>query len=111
MNIFEEIKRLCKIREITIDELMKKIGKSGINVYAGWKQRDCIPRADDLYQISKVLGVSVEHFFDDEEKVLSKSESILEKINSLSESELNTLNEMTVDQLRNLLNFANSMQR
>ena len=51
MNFFDEIKRLCKVRGITVDELMKMIGKTGIPVYAGWRQRGCYPRADDFHKL------------------------------------------------------------
>ena len=76
MNFFDEIKRLCKIKGITVDELMKMIGKPGIPTYAGWRQRGCLPRTDDFYKICKVFEISMEHFFDEETGIVVKQEMV-----------------------------------
>lgn len=112
MNIYEEIKRLCKVRGITIDDLMKQIGKSGIATYAGWRQRGCYPRAEDLYKICKVLEVSMEHFFgDDEGIVVSKIKmDFINKLDYLSDEDFEIINNLSESQLKNLINLAKSMQ-
>ena len=112
MNFFVDIKRLCKIRGITVDELMKMIGKTGIPVYAGWRQRGCYPRANDLYKICNVLEVSMEHFFDDDKGIVvsDRMMNLVKKLDSLPEEDMNTLNNLTITQLKNLLTLAKFMQ-
>lgn len=112
MNFFDEIKRLCKVRGITIDDLMRLIGKTGIPVYAGWRQRGCYPRADDFHKICNVLEVSMEHFFDDDKGIVVSDRIIklVKKLDSLSEEDLNILNNLTENQLKNILSLAKSMQ-
>ena len=112
MNFFDEIKRLCKIRGITVDELMKMIGKTGIPVYAGWRQRGCYPRADDFHKICNVLEVSMEHFFDNDKGIVvsDRMMNLVKKLDSLTEEDVNTLNNLTITQLKNLLTLAKSMQ-
>lgn len=112
MNFFEEIKRLCKVRGMTVDELMKMIGKTGIPVYAGWRQRGCYPRADDFYKICNVLEVSMEHFFGDGKGVVvsERMMNLVKKLDNLPQEDLNILNNLTETQLKNLLTLAKSMQ-
>lgn len=112
MNFFDEIKRLCKARGITVDELMKMIGKTGIPVYAGWRQRNCYPRADDFYKICKTLEVSMEHFFEDDKGIVvsERMMNLVNKLDVLTQDELDTFNNLTELQLKNLITLAKSMQ-
>ena len=87
---------------------MKKIGKSGLNVYNGWRQRKILPRADQLYLICKTLNVPMEYFFDDAPSETER-DKILKKINSLSQEELTILSNMTEEQLKKIINFAASI--
>lgn len=112
MNFYDELKRLCRIKGITIDSLMKMIGRPGIVAFSGWKQRDCYPRADDLYKICKILEVSMEHFFDDDEGIVvdKKKMDLINKLDYLSDEEFETLSKLSESQLKNLINLARSMQ-
>lgn len=104
MNIFDKIKQLCVIRGISISDLMKSIGKSGIGVYAGWRQRNCIPRADDLYLIAKKLSVPMEYFFEDSENnPPSQKEGAQKKLDMLTNQEIETLNNMPLEELQTIL--------
>lgn len=111
MDIFDEIKRLCKIRGITIDDLMKMIGRSGIAVYAGWRQRGCYPRSEDLYKISKVLEVSMEHFFGDNEGIVVNQNKIdfINKLDFLTKEDFDVLTNLNSEQIKNLIALAKSM--
>lgn len=110
MDFFDEIKRLCKIREMTIDELMVKIGKGGVPTYAGWRQRKCYPRANDFYKICQALEVPMEHFFTENIKILPpKYVNILKKIENLSDEDFKFFENLTEDQLKNLIALAKSM--
>ena len=112
MNFFIELKRLCKARDITLDQLMKRIGKPGIRTYTGWRQRDVLPRANDLYEICKVLEVSMEHFFGDDEGIVVNKTKIdfINKLNYLTDDEFESLYSLTETQLKSLANLAKSMQ-
>lgn len=112
MNFYEELKRLCKIRGLTVEVLLKMIGKPGITTFSGWKQRGCYPRADDLYKICKILEVSMEHFFGDEEGIVVNKTKMdfINKLDYLSDDDFQTLNNLSEAQLKNLITLAKSMQ-
>lgn len=111
MNFYDEVKRLCKVRGITIDALMKMTGKSSA-VYFGWKQRGDYPRADDVYEISKILEVSMEHFFENDRGIVVNDRiiNVVQNLERLSDAELDIINNLTENQLKNLINLAKSMQ-
>lgn len=48
-----------KMKKITRDELAKQIGVSNVTIWA-WETGKSLPNANDLYQISKILGVKME---------------------------------------------------
>lgn len=112
MNIYEEIIKLCKLRNITIDELMKKIGKTSA-IYYGWRARDMMPRADDLYNICKVLNVSMEHFFDNDDDnyiVPVNIKSLVQKLENLSTEDLEILKNLSPEQLQNMIALCKSIK-
>lgn len=112
MEIYDEIKRQCHLKGITIDELAKVIGITPA-VYYGWRQRNMIPRADYLHNICKVLGVSMEHFFDDGKDyvVLEKIIPIVKKIETLTDEDIEFLNNLSATQIQSMLSFCKSMKR
>lgn len=112
MNFYDEIKRLCRIKGFTIDSLLKAIGKSGISVFSGWKQRNVYPRADDFYKICEALEVSMEHFFTDETGIVVQQDMVVlvKKFNNLSQEEINILNCLNLEQIKKLIEFAKSMK-
>lgn len=112
MNFYEEIKRLSRIKGFTLDSLMKYIGKPGITTFSGWKHRDCYPRADELFKICQALGVSMEHFFDEEQGIVVQKDmmQLVNKLNNIPLEEIRILNNLTIDQFRNLIQLAKSMQ-
>lgn len=109
MNIYEEIIKLCKLRNITIDELMKKIGKTSA-IYYGWRARDMMPRADDLYNICKVLNVSMEHFFEDDDSVCYIPKQMINKLENLSDDDLYAINNLSPEQLQNMIALCKSIK-
>lgn len=112
MNIYEEIIKLCKLRNITIDELMKRIGKTSA-IYYGWRARDMMPRADDLYNICKVLNVSMEHFFDNDDDnyiVPVNIKSLVQKLENLSTEDLEILKNLSPEQLQNMIALCKSIK-
>lgn len=111
MNFYDEVKRLCKLRGMTIEELMQMAGKT-YATYFGWRQRGDYPRADDVYDIAKILEVSVEHFFDDDRGVVvnEKIMNIVKNLESLPNKDLEILNNMNQEQLTNLINLAKSLK-
>lgn len=111
MNFYDEVKRLCKLKGMTIEELMQIIGKTNAT-YFGWRQRGGYPRADDVYAIAKILEVSVEHFFEDDRGIVvnEKMMNIVKNLEQLSNEELEAINSLTVEQLKNLINLAKSMK-
>lgn len=111
MNYYDEIIKLCKQREITIDELMMKIGKSSATYY-GWRARNISPRASDLYEICKVLNVSMEHFFEDEESytVPPKIKPLVKNFEQLSADDLEVLLSLSPAQLQNLIKLFKSIK-
>ena len=48
-----------KMKKITRDELAKQVGVSNVTIWA-WETGKSLPNANDLYQISKILGVKME---------------------------------------------------
>lgn len=112
MNIYEEIIKLCKLRNITIDELMKKIGKTSA-IYYGWRARDMMPRADDLYNICKVLNVSMEHFFEDDSETFTISKKIkplVDKLEKLPPDDFQLVTELSEAQLKNMITLCKSIK-
>lgn len=111
MNFYDEVKRLCKLRGITIEELMKMAGKT-YATYFGWRQRGDYPRADDVYDIAKILEVSVEHFFEDDRGIVvnEKMMNVVKNLESLPNEDLEILNNMNEEQLKNLINLAKSLK-
>lgn len=112
MDFFEEIKKLCRIRDLSVDELMKMIGKPGIYTFEGWKQRNNYPRADDLYKICQIFEISMEHFFSDEKGIVVHEDMVelVKKLSHIPQDDINVLNDLSLDQLKNLIQLAKSMQ-
>lgn len=48
-----------KMKKITRDELAKRLGVSNVTIWA-WETGRTLPNANDLYQMSKILGVKME---------------------------------------------------
>lgn len=87
-DFYEEIKRLCKLNNITVDAAVKAATgtEDGNAIFWGWKRRKIYPRADDLFRLSKILGVTVEHFFDDNgvEEMYLKNKEVIKLFENLS---------------------------
>lgn len=91
MNFFEEVKRLCKQQNMTVESVITKaLGDGAIDMYYGWKRRNTLPRIDDAYSIAKVLGVSVDYFMSDEKSDLipERYKNICEILENFSDVEL-----------------------
>ena len=57
MNIYENIKKLCKIKGMTISSLESAANLSN-GAISKWKNK--MPQADNLYNVAKILGTSIE---------------------------------------------------
>ena len=56
-----------KAKKITRDELAKQLGVSNVTIWA-WETGRTLPNANDLYQMSKILGVRMEDLCQKESK-------------------------------------------
>lgn len=71
--MIDRIKNLCKKNNINITKLEKKAGLSNGQI-GKWKER--YPRADQLYNVSKNLNVTMEYILTGEEKNIEETEII-----------------------------------
>lgn len=86
-DIIERIKKYTRLKDL------EQIGMLP-TLFSNWKIRNTIPRSDDLYKISKFIGVSMEYLLTGEDTPdnLSTNEKILfEKISKLSPEQQNAL--------------------
>lgn len=67
MDFYERTKMLCKERNITVEALMAACNLRR-ETFAKWGARKSYPRSDNLYDMSKVLNVSMEYLLMGEEK-------------------------------------------
>lgn len=51
--------KVRKMKKITRDELAKRLGVTNVTIWA-WETGRTLPNANDLYQMSKILGVKME---------------------------------------------------
>lgn len=110
MNFFDKLATLCKLRNITIDNLLHKIGRTS-NTYYSWRARNLLPRCDELYEICKILNVPMEYFFSADDNVIPPAmKSLVQKIELLSVDEFEILNNMTEDQLRSMIALCKSIK-
>ena len=95
INIIEIIER---IKFYTNLKDLEQIGISQ-NHISVWKVRGTIPRADDLYKISKFLGVSMEYLLTGEtstDNFDTPEKKLFEKINKLESKQKKAL-EVIID--------------
>lgn len=91
-EIIDRIKRLRPIKDL------EEIGISS-SVVSNWKIRETIPRADDLYKISKFLGISMEYLLTGEsttDNFDTPEKKLFEKINKLESKQKKAL-EVIID--------------
>ena len=62
MDFYERTKKLCKEQNITIETLMLKCNLSR-ETFSKWGARRSYPRSDNLCDMSRVLGVSMDYLF------------------------------------------------
>lgn len=67
-SIMERIKILLKSTGTTRDQLANYIGKNK-QVFTDWKTNNIVPKADDLYNISKFFSVPMEYLMFGEETI------------------------------------------
>lgn len=94
MDFFEEVKRLAKQQNTTIESVCKRAfgdKQSSIDKYYGWSKRDLWPRMDDGHLIASVLGVSMDHFFESEN---SRNQKITDLLSEFSDAELQDIEVM-----------------
>ena len=90
MNFFDEVKRLSKEQNTTVEATVKKAlgeNQGAVDQYYGWMKRDIYPRMDDGFKIAEALGVTMNHFFTDKEAPSRYSE-INDILSSFSDVEL-----------------------
>lgn len=71
--MIDRIKKLCKKNKINITNLEKETGLSNGQI-GKWKER--YPRADQLYNVSKYLNVTMEYILTGEENNIEELEII-----------------------------------
>ncbi len=59
--------KVKKMEKITKEELAKQLGVSRMTIWA-WETGRTLPNANDLYQMSKILGVKMEELCQKESK-------------------------------------------
>lgn len=66
MDFYERTKNLCKEKNLTIEALMDDCNLQR-ETFFKWRSRQSFPRSDSLYQMSKVLGVTMEYLLKGED--------------------------------------------
>ena len=92
MTFYDRFGLLCKSSGKSIEQIMNKaLGreKGGHDIYQGWRRRGVCPRGDVLYEISKILKVPMETFFEDSPQVsgISARVKALGNIEELSDEQ------------------------
>jgi len=62
---YNEIKKLCSLKKIAVKNLAEKIEMTETGLYSAFRNNTLKIR--DLEQIAKVLGVTVDYFFDEKD--------------------------------------------
>lgn len=65
MDFYERVKLVAKERGLSISFLLSECELS-YNTWKGYKFQGNLPRADVVYKISKILGVTMEYLIADE---------------------------------------------
>ncbi len=100
MIFFDEVKRLVKANNTTIEAVMNKVldVEWGAHIYQGWRRRGTLPRIDIGYKIAKELGVTVEHFFEETaaDPVPARLRGICKELEEFSPKELEAVKSMII---------------
>lgn len=92
MIFFENVKKLCKEKGLTIESVANKAGLT-IDSYNSYKRHENLPRADIATKIADILGTSVEYLVTGEEKkeLTVEEANFIYKMRSLPEKDRNTI--------------------
>ena len=90
MDFYERTKKLCKEQNITIETLMLKCNLAR-ETFSKWGARKSYPRSDNLYDMSKVLGVSMDYLFTGESTPASAYAAYLPYLEKASDGDLTAI--------------------
>lgn len=92
MIFFENVKKLCKEKGLTIESVANKAGLT-IDSYNSYKRHENLPRADIATKIADILGTTVEYLVTGEEKkeLTVEEANFIYKMRSLPEKDRNTI--------------------
>ena len=68
LDFYERTKQLCREKQITIENLMVSCDLTK-DTFMKWRKRATFPKADDLYKMCKIFGVSMEYLLKGEDTV------------------------------------------
>lgn len=102
LDYYQRIRTLCRLRQTTIDQMMKTLYPSENNpkeIYNGWRRRNLFPRCDVALKMAEYLNVSVEYLVTGNEKnsendfayKYGQYEELLEEISKLSTANYNLI--------------------
>ena len=69
----------CELREISTKELQQYLGLSSRQSIYSWFQGKALPNLDNLYALSRYLGVAMEDFVIQKKESLAEGDLILEE--------------------------------
>lgn len=92
MIFFENVKKLCKKKGLTIESVANNVGLT-IDSYNSYKKHENLPRADIATKIADILGTTVEYLVTGEEKkeLTVEDADFIFKLRQLSEKDKNTV--------------------
>lgn len=92
MIFFENVKKLCKKKGLTIESVANNVGLT-IDSYNSYKRHENLPRADIATKIADILGTTVEYLVTGEEKkeLTVEDADFIFKLRQLSEKDKNTV--------------------
>lgn len=92
MLFFDNVKKLCKEKGLTIESVANKAGLT-IDSYNSYRRHKNLPRADEATKIAEVFGTTVERLVTGEDRTgLTQQEEIfLAKLRSLSKENQNAV--------------------
>lgn len=112
MNFFDKLANLCKLRNITIENLWQQIGRTTATYYS-WRSRNVLPRADEVFEMSKILKVPMEYFFDSEDSyciVPPELKPLIQKIESLPTEDIEIITHISESQLQSVIALCKSIK-
>ena len=90
MDFYERTKKLCKEQNITIETLMLKCNLAR-ETFSKWKARRTFPRSDNLCDMAKNLGVSMDYLFTGNNAATNAYSEYLPSLEKASDGDLSAI--------------------